>query len=98
MFILLKGMGLITDLLRDSPLKQAQLENIALVEKRMQEEKLAAIRELERLKAEFERVRTELDQARSLVRVLEQEVAEWRRQIKLASDESAYQPGAEAGS
>ena len=62
-------MGLIADLLRDSPLKPEQLENIALVEKRMQDEKLTATRELERLKMEFERVRTELDQARSLVRV-----------------------------
>ena len=42
-------MGLITDLLKDSPLKAEQLENIALIEKRMQDEKLAASREVERL-------------------------------------------------
>jgi predicted nucleic acid-binding Zn-ribbon protein len=97
MFSLVKDMGLISDLLRDAPLKPEQLENIALVEKRMQDEKLSATRELERLKTEFERVRTELDQARSLVRVREQEVAEWRRQIKSAREDSS-QLGAEAGS
>ena len=91
------SMGLISDLLRDSPLKPEQLENIAVIEKRMQDEKLSANRELDRLKAEFDRVRTELDQARGLVRMLEQEVAEWRRQIKSGFDDSA-QPGAEAGS
>ena len=91
------SMGLISDLLRDSPLKPEQLENIAVIEKRMQDEKLSANRELDRLKGEFERVRTELDQARGLVRMLEQEVAEWRRQIKSGFDDSA-QPGAEAGS
>ena len=90
-------MGLISDLLRDSPLKPEQLENIAVIEKRMQDEKHTANRELDRLKAEFERVRTELDQARGLVRMLEQEVAEWRRQIKSRFDDSV-QPGAEAGS
>jgi predicted nucleic acid-binding Zn-ribbon protein len=89
-------MGLIADLLRDSPLKPEQLENIAVVEKRMQDEKLTASRELERLKADFERMRTELDQARSLVRMLEQEVAEWRRQIKI--EEPSTSPGADAGS
>ncbi len=89
-------MGLIADLLRDSPLKPEQLENIALVEKRMQDEKLTATRELERLKADFERQHTELDQARSLVRMLEQEVAEWRRQIKI--EEPSSQAGADAGS
>jgi predicted nucleic acid-binding Zn-ribbon protein len=88
-------MGLIADLLRDS-LKPEQLENIALVEKRLQDEKLAATRELERLKADFERMRTELDQARGLVRVLEQEVAEWRRHIKI--EQPSTQPGADAGS
>ena len=82
-------MGLISDLLRDSPLKPEQLENIAVIEKRMQDEKHTANRELDRLKAEFERVRTELDQARGLVRMLEQEVAEWRRQIKSGFDDSA---------
>jgi chromosome segregation ATPase len=91
------SMGLISDLLRDSPLKPEQLENIAVIEKRMQDEKLSSNRELDRLKAEFDRVRTELDQARSLVRMLEQEVAEWRRQIKSGFDDSV-QPGAEAGS
>jgi hypothetical protein len=91
------SMGLISDLLRDSPLKPEQLENIAVIEKRMQDEKLSANRELDRLKAEFDRVRTELDQARGLVRMLEQEVAEWRRQIKSGFDDSV-QPGAEAGS
>jgi hypothetical protein len=91
------SMGLISDLLRDSPLKPEQLENIAVIEKRMQDEKLSANRELDRLKGEFDRVRTELDQARGLVRMLEQEVAEWRRQIKSGFDDSA-QPGAEAGS
>jgi hypothetical protein len=91
------SMGLISDLLRDSPLKPEQLENIAVIEKRMQDEKLSANRELDRLKGEFERVRTELDQARGLVRMLEQEVAEWRRQIKSGFDDST-QPGAEAGS
>jgi hypothetical protein len=90
-------MGLISDLLRDSQLKPEQLENIALIEKRMQDEKLSATRELERLKTDFERTRTELDQARGLVRMLEQEVSEWRRQIKSGFDESS-QPGAEAGS
>ena len=90
-------MGLISDLLRDSPLKPEQLENIAVIEKRMQDEKLSANRELDRLKAEFDRVRTELDQARGLVRMLEQEVTEWRRQIKSGFDDSG-QPGAEAGS
>jgi hypothetical protein len=90
-------MGLISDLLRDSPLKPEQLENIAVIEKRMQDEKHSANRELDRLKGEFDRVRTELDQARGLVRMLEQEVAEWRRQIKSGFDDSA-QPGAEAGS
>jgi predicted nucleic acid-binding Zn-ribbon protein len=90
-------MGLISDLLRDSQLKPEQLENIALIEKRMQDEKLSATRELERLKADFERTRTELDQARGLVRMLEQEVSEWRRQIKSGFDEGS-QPGAEAGS
>jgi hypothetical protein len=91
------SMGLISDLLRDSPLKPEQLENIAVIEKRMQDEKLSANRELDRLKADFDRVRTELDQARGLVRMLEQEVAEWRRQIKSGFEDSA-QPGAEAGS
>ena len=91
------SMGLISDLLRDSPLKPEQLENIAVIEKRMQDEKLSANRELDRLKAEFDRARTELDQARGLVRMLEQEVAEWRRQIKSGFEDSA-QPGAEAGS
>jgi hypothetical protein len=91
------SMGLISDLLRDSPLKPEQLENIAVIEKRLQDEKLSANRELDRLKTEFDRVRTELDQARSLVRMLEQEVAEWRRQIKSGFDDSV-QPGAEAGS
>jgi hypothetical protein len=91
------SMGLISDLLRDSPLKPEQLENIAVIEKRMQDEKLSANRELDHLKAEFDRVRTELDQARGLVRMLEQEVAEWRRQIKSGFDDSV-QPGAEAGS
>lgn len=91
------SMGLISDLLRDSPLKPEQLENIAVIEKRMQDEKHSANRELDRLKGEFDRVRTELDQARGLVRMLEQEVAEWRRQIKSGFDDSA-QPGAEAGS
>ena len=90
-------MGLISDLLRDSALKPEQLENLALIEKRMQDEKLSATRELDRLKAENERVRTELDQARGLVRMLEQEVGEWRRQIKAGFEDSA-QPGAEAGS
>src|SRR4029453_14609760 len=42
------SMGLISDLLRDSPLKPEQLENIAVIEKRMQDEKLSANRELDR--------------------------------------------------
>ena len=46
-------MGLITDLLKESPLKAEQLENIALVEQRMQEEKLGAIKEIERLKTDL---------------------------------------------
>ena len=58
------SMGLISDLLRDSPLKPEQLENIAVIEKRLQDEKLSANRELDRMKTEFDRVRTELDQAR----------------------------------
>jgi hypothetical protein len=90
-------MGLITDLLKESPLKAEQLENISLVEQRMQEEKLAAIKEIERLKTDLERVRTDLQQAQRLVRVLEQEVSEWRRQARPRS-ESSYQPEAEAGS
>ena len=53
MFSLVKDMGLISDLLRDAPLKPEQLENIALVEKRMQDEKVSATRELERLKTEY---------------------------------------------
>lgn len=92
-----KLMGLITDLLKESPLKAEQLENIALVEQRMQEEKLGAIKEIERLKTDLERVRTDLQQAQRLVRVLEQEVSEWRRQARPRS-ESSYQPEAEAGS
>ena len=88
-------MGLIADLLRDS-LKPEQLENVALVEKRLQDEKLAATKEIERLKVDLERMRTELDQARGLVRVLEQEVAEWRRHIKI--EQPSLQPGADAGS
>jgi hypothetical protein len=98
MFILVKDMGLIADLLKDSPLKPEQLENIAQVEKRVQDEKLGVTRELERLKTEYERVRTELDQARGLVRVLEQEVAEWRRHLTSGLEDPASQPGAEAGS
>jgi hypothetical protein len=92
-----KFMGLITDLLKESPLKAEQLENISLVEQRMQEEKLAAIREIERLKTDLERVRTDLQQAQRLVRVLEQEVSEWRRQAR-PRGETSYQPEAEAGS
>lgn len=91
-------MGLITDLLKESPLKAPQLENIALIEKRMQDEKLAATKEIELLKTELDRVRTELHQARSLVRVLEQEVGQWRRQAKPRDDVSSYQPGIDAGS
>jgi predicted nucleic acid-binding Zn-ribbon protein len=98
MFSLVKDMGLIADLLKDSPLKPEQLENIAQVEKRIQDEKLGVTRELERLKTEYERVRTELDQARGLVRVLEQEVAEWRRHLTAGLEDPASQPGAEAGS
>ena len=59
-------MGLITDLLKESPLKAPQLESIALIEKRMEEEKLAAVKEVERLKTEVDRVRNEMQQARSL--------------------------------
>jgi len=91
-------MGLITDLLKESPLKAPQLESIALIEKRMQEEKLAALRESERLKTELDHVRTEMQQARSLVRVLEQEVAQWRRQAKSRDEGLFDQPGADAGS
>jgi hypothetical protein len=98
MFTLIQDMGLIADLLRDSPLKPEQLENIAQIEKRLQDEKLTVTRELERVKAEHERVRTELDQARGLVRVLEQEVAEWRRHLTSGLEDPASQPGAEAGS
>jgi uncharacterized protein (DUF3084 family) len=98
MFSLVKDMGLIADLLKDSPLKPEQLENIAQVEKRIQDEKLGVTRELERLKTEYDRVRTELDQARGLVRVLEQEVAEWRRHLTSGLEDPASQPGAEAGS
>ena len=61
-----KRMGLITDLLKESPLKAPQLESIALIEKRMEEEKLAAVKEVERLKTEVDRVRNEMQQARSL--------------------------------
>ena len=91
-------MGLITDLLKESPLKAPQLESIALIEKRMQEEKVAAVNELERLKAELERLRAEMQQARSLVKVLEQEVAQWRRQASSREDGIFDQPGADAGS
>jgi hypothetical protein len=90
-------MGLITDLLKESPLEAAQLENIALVEKRMQEEKLAATKEIERLKGELDRARTDLHQAQGLVRMLEQEVAEWRRQAKPRA-ETSYQVAEDAGS
>jgi hypothetical protein len=90
-------MGLITDLLKNSPLKAEQLENIALIEKRMQDEKLAATREAERLKTELDRARTELQQTQSLVKVLEHEVAEWRHQIKRRADEP-LQPPADTGS
>ena len=93
-----KHMGLITDLLKESPLKAPQLESIALIEKRMEEEKLAAVKEVERLKTEVDRVRNEMQQARSLVRVLEQEVAQWRRQARSREDGPFDQPGADAGS
>ena len=59
-------MGLIIDLLKDSPLKAQQLESIALIEKRMQEEKLAAMREVERLKTELNRALMDLHQAQRL--------------------------------
>ena len=90
-------MGLIADLLKDSPLKAEQLETIAIIEKRMQDEKLAATREAERLKTELDRARTELQQTQSLAKLLEHEVAEWRHQIKRRADES-LQPPADAGS
>jgi hypothetical protein len=90
-------MGLITDLLKESPLESAQIENIALVERRMQEEKLAATKEIERLKGDLDRLRTDLQQAQSLVRMLEQEVGEWRRQAKPRS-ETSYHAEEEAGS
>ena len=90
-------MGLITDLLKDSPLKAEQLENIALIEKRMQDEKLAATREVERLKTELDRGLTELHQAQRLAKVLEHEVAEWRHQAKPRGDDTLYPP-ADAGS
>jgi predicted RNase H-like nuclease (RuvC/YqgF family) len=91
-------MGLITDLLKESPLKAPQIESIALIEKRMQDEKLAAVREVERLKTEVEHLRTEMQQARSLVKVLEQEVAQWRNQARSRDDGPFDQPGADAGS
>jgi hypothetical protein len=90
-------MGLITDLLKESPLEAAQLENIALVEQRMQQEKLAATKEIERLKGELDRANTDLHQAQGLVRMLEQEVAEWRRQAK-PRGETSYQVAEDAGS
>ena len=93
-----KHMGLITDLLKESPLKAPQLESIALIEKRMQEEKIAAVSEAERLKTELDHVRSEMQQTRSLVRVLEQEVAQWRRQARSREDGPFDQPGADAGS
>ena len=90
-------MGLITDLLKDSPLKAEQLENIALIEKRMQDEKLAATREVERLKTELDHALTELHQAQRLAKVLEHEVSEWRHQAKPRGDDTLYPP-ADAGS
>ena len=90
-------MGLIIDLLKDSPLKAQQLESIALIEKRMQEEKLAAMREVERLKTELNRALTDLHQSQRLVKVLEHEVAEWRHQAKPRGDDTLYPP-ADAGS
>jgi hypothetical protein len=90
-------MGLITDLLKDSQLKTEQLENIELIEKRMQDEKLTANREIERLKTELDRALTELHQAQRLAKVLEHEVAEWRHQAKSRGDDPLYPP-ADAGS
>ncbi len=90
-------MGLIIDLLRDSQLKAQQLENIALIEKRMNDEKREAAAEIERLKTELDRARTELHQAQSLVKMLEHEVAEWRHQMKRRADDPLYPP-ADAGS
>ncbi len=85
-------MGLITDLLKDSPLKAEQLENIALIEKRMQDERLAATREVERLKTELDRALTELHQAQRLAKVLEHEVAEWRHQQSHAATIHCIRP------